>query len=466
MIDTVAIALAVGFYTVATIVVGVWSSRQTTGDRRDFYLASGKLKAWGSALSGAASSESGWVMLGLVGVGYSTGVSALWLVPGTIAGYAFNWFIIAPRLQAVAAQTGAVTLTDVLVSRYGNVRPLVWFTSLLVILFLGAYVAAQFTAVGKALNSMFGLDYAWGVAIGVIIVLSYTARGGLRASVWTDVIQATLMIGTLVLLPIVAVVTYGGQAALNPTEFPELFRPFDGNTGFAALGFIAGWAGIGLAYPGQPHVLVRMMGTENQAELRRAGVIAISWSSVVFMSAIAVGMVARLWVPGLDDPESALPALALKLLSAPLAGLALAAVIAAICSTADSQLLVVASVIEHDLARANRRSRGDTLSKTQRAMLVIGIAVIAGIFAASQVRVIFDFVLYAWAALGVTVGPAVIAALFWRRTSATGVVAGMASGIVTLIVWKNVPILTQSLYELIPAFFVALLVTRLVKQRD
>jgi len=455
------VIISVILYTILTALVGIWAARRTTGDLRNFYLADGGLRSWGAALSGAASSESGWVLLGLVGVAYSTGISALWLVPGASLGYTFNWFILAPRLRKSTQETQAITIIDLFHAKFGSSHILRYLTSAIIIIFLGAYIAAQFTAVGKALSSMFGLKYIIGVIIGITLVLSYTARGGLRSSVWTDIIQSILMVGTLIGLPILAFLTFEGNVTSVFDKTSHLFDFTGGSTGMASLGFIAGWVGIGLAYPGQPHVLTRIMAVRDDKELYKAGFIAILWSTLVFLGAIATGLVAHLWIPSLSDPETALPQLALTILSAPLAGIVLAAVLAAICSTADSQLLVVCSTIEHDLYKKAKQKK----SSMMRVFLVISVALIAGLVAITEIRVIFTFVLYAWGALGVSIGPAIIAMLFWPRTSSQGVIIGMISGLITLVVWKNTTILSSTVYELIPAFVISLFTMRFVKRK-
>jgi len=457
--DNTALIIAVIGYTGAVIGFGLWRSRKQEDTSEDYFLANRSLGAWLAAFSGAASAESGWVLLGLVGSGYSGGLSALWLVPGCLAGYLFNWLLVGPRLRAQSEKLGAVTVPEVLSAHAGAEAKWVrWIASLIILIFMTTYVGAQFNAVGKALNAMFELEYVWGVLIGVGIVFAYTISGGFRASVWTDFVQALLMVGTLVILPIAGYLFFDGSLLTSLEGSEELFHMTGGSTGWAAVGFIVGWLGIGLAYPGQPQVLVRFMATKNDVELRRAGIIAAIWSTLVFIGAICTGLVARAWLPGLQDPEQALPSFAMTFLPAPVAGIILAAVLAAICSTADSQLLVASSTLGNDLLRYGTRpgSRG----RSQIILVLLGL--LATMIAVSENRVIFDFVLYAWAALGASIGPAVIGVLFLPRVSGKGLLAAMIGGVATVVIWKNVPALSGAVYELVPGFIVGLLSVRLV----
>ena len=458
-LDGTMIGLAVAIYTGAIVAFGLWRSRAQSDNSEDYFLAGRSLGAWLAAFSGAASAESGWVLLGLVGTGYSGGISALWLVPGCLAGYLFNWFVLAPRLRARSKNLGAVTVPDVLANHAGTLEPWVRrVAGLIILLFMTAYVGAQFNAVGKALDAMFGMPYVWGVLVGVGIVFAYTISGGFRASVWTDLAQALLMVGALILLPIGGALFFDGSLSATLGQHETLFGWSAGKSGFAALGFIIGWLGIGLAYPGQPQVLARFMATKDDTELRRAGKIAAVWSTLVFVGAILTGLVARAWLPGLSDPEQALPSFAMHFLPAPVAGLVLAAVLAAICSTADSQLLVASSAVGHDLSRLGHGT--GSRRRNQVVLVVLGSASAA--FAATENRAIFDFVLYAWAALGASIGPALVGVLFWPRTSGKGLLAGLVGGVATVVIWKNIPSLSGTVYELVPGFFVSLVLVRFV----
>lgn len=450
----VTVAFCVTLYTAAIIAIGLFKSRETRSQPADYFLAGRSLNAWLAAFSGAASAESGWVLLGLIGIAYTDGISCLWLLPGCLAGYLFNWLVIAPSLRRIAAEKDAVTVPQVLARRYPEDQKMLQSLAAIIILtFMIAYVAAQLTAVGKALDAMFGLPYIVGVMIGLCTVFAYVISGGFRASVWTDLVQAALMVATLVILPIYAFVGFDGSVTQALGGVERLFDWTAGNTGFGAIGFVLGWVGIGLAYPGQPHVVVRFMATRDDQQLRRGAVIAAVWSTLVFAGAIATGLLIRAWTPHLTDPEEALPIFAITTLPSPIAGLILAAVIAAICSTADSQLLIATSTVSEDLF--NDQAIWKRL--TRKSMLVV-LGIAAALLAASESRVIFEFVLYAWGVLGATIGTALIISLLQPRSSGKGVVIAMAVGLVTVVVWSNVEALSSRLYALIPGFVISLAV--------
>jgi sodium/proline symporter len=445
-------------YTLAIMMLGVYSARYARQTSADFLLARRGLGAWVAALSSAASAESGWVTLGLVGISFKTGIGALWIVPGTVLAFLFNWIVVANRLRRTSLKRGTLTIPDVLASPYeGIAAMLIRLSAILIILsMLTAYVAAQLNAAGKTFEATFGWTYSAGVLAGASIVLIYTVTGGFRAVSWTDVAQAILMVAAVLLLPIVLVVHAGGivevWARLQSLEAGSgLTQPFAGKTGLALIGFLAVWLGVPLGYPGQPHVLIRFMAIRDEAAVRRGAVISTVWIFLLFSGAVGLGIVARAVYGELPDPEKVLPIAAADFLPGALAGMTIAAVLAAICSTADSQLLVSASAVTHDLyVRLLGREPDEPRRFTANRLVVLLIGIIATLVAAAEVRTVFDFVLYAWAGLGAAFGPALILTLMWRRTTGWGVLGGILVGFVTAIVWRQT--LHHQLYELVPAF--------------
>jgi Na+/proline symporter len=240
-----------------------------------------------------------------------------------------------------------------------------------------------------------------------------------------------------------------------------LTAPFANQIGMALVGFVAMWLGIPLGYCGQPHILVRYMATRDTTAIRRGALISTTWVFLLFSGAVLLGVFARAWYGTLNDPETVLPRVAAELLPGLLAGPMIAAVLAAICSTADSQLLVSASTVSHDFyiqVLGRKPSNQHIVYLNRLSVLLVGL--FAMIVALGKVRVIFDFVLYAWAGLGAAFGPALILILLWRRTSATGVVAGMLVGFTTAVLWRMT--LHDYLYELAPAFLLAFVTVWLV----
>jgi sodium/proline symporter len=333
----------------------------------------------------------------------------------------------------------------------------------IILAMLTSYVAAQLAAAGKAFVETFAWDYRMGVVTGAAIVLIYTMIGGFRAVAWTDVLQAALMISAVTLLPIVMVADVGGPAVMwhRMQAIEPLTDAWGGRTGLVLLGFMSVWIGVPLGYPGQPHVLMRLMAAKDETALRRAAVISSVWVCVLFLGAISVGIAARVIFPELPDPERSLPHAALHYLPAPLAGMVVAAIVAAICSTADSQLLVCASALAHDTYVKLFRRQLDqcVLSRINRfGVLLIG--VVAALIAAQEVRIIFKFVLVAWDGLGAAFGPALILKLLWPRTTGRGVLAGILVGFAVAIIWRQT--LHAQLYTLIPAFTISLLTVVIV----
>lgn len=472
-VDPVAVSFTL--YTLAIVALGLYSARFARESDSDFFLAGRGLGPWVAALSSSASAESGWVTLGLVGMAWQTGIGALWIVLGTVIAFLFNWFVLAWRLRDASERYNALTLPDVLASPWqGLSGTLIRLVGVLIILsMLVAYVAAQLNAAGKTFEGIFDWDYRLGVVVGFGIVVVYTVTGGFRAIAWTDVVQATFMILTVVILPIVLIRNIGGpsefwHALQTDTGNPTLTDPFAGRTGLALVGFLALWLGVPLGNPGQPHVMVRLMAVRDRSAILRGGVISSLWVLVLFSGAVLLGMSARVYFSdGLDDPEQTLMAVARDSSIVPgfLGGMIIAAVLAAICSTADSQLLVAASAISHDVIV---RLFGADLSLRTRRVLdrsaVVVLGLVALCIAIGEVRSVFSFVLdYGWAGLGAGFGPATIFLLCWKRTTGWGVLAGMLIGVTTAILWRLLlPDWHRQLYNLVPAFLLSSLTIMIV----
>ena len=466
------IAISFAAYTLMVMAFGIYSATHGKSTSSDFFLADRGLGAWVAALSSAASAESGWVTLGLVGIAYSTGIAALWIVPGTVAAFLFIWLVMASPLRCCSAETNSITLPDVLAARYQpKLAACIRLAAVIIILvMLTSYVAAQLAAAGKAFVATFDWDYRTGVATGAAIVLIYTMVGGFRAVAWTDVVQAVLMVTAVVILPIVMISDLGGVNALwqQLESIEPMTDPWGGKTGLALIGFLSVWVGVPMGYPGQPHVLTRLMAAKDETAARRAAIISSIWVFVLFIGAISVGIAARVAFPEIEDSERSLPHAAVHYLPAPMAGMVIAAMVAAICSTADSQLLVCASALAHD---AYVKLLGKELDQRRLSWInrwgVLVIGILAAFIAAREVRIIFDFVLVAWDGLGAAFGPALILKLLWKRSTAWGVFAGIVVGFATAVIWRLT--LHEQLYSLIPAFtisFVTVVVVSYLTKSD
>lgn len=438
------VAVVMFAYLCVLIFIGWRAARRTHGGE-DFHLAGRSLGAWAAGVSSTASSESGWVTLGAVGMTFTHGVSGLWYAPGCLLGYLVNVYFVAPRLRPLSEKQGSITLTDIITRRWGDPRNVlrVTATSIILLCMMG-YVAAQMTAAGKAFSSSFGLEgrggYILGVVIGAAVIILVTSLGGFRAVAWTDLFQGLLVAGALIALPLFAIARLGGFDALVQglgSISPHLLSAGGDRIGPALWGFVIGNLGIGLGYPGMPHVITRYMAARDDREIQRLQVIAMLWGIAVFYGAGVVGLVGRVMIPDLADGEQALMAIALQLVHPILAGLLLAAVISAILSTVSSQLLVAASAVSYDLVEETfGRARDDRRSLVLGRWTVAIVGLIGILVALSEVRLVFWFVLFAWSGLGAAFSPLVLLALTKRSVNRHGALAAMLTGAGVTIVWK------------------------------
>ncbi|MBN1335027.1 MAG: sodium/proline symporter [Deltaproteobacteria bacterium] len=460
------IVVIVVAYMTALLVLGAVASRFARSPEQ-YWLAGRSMGSWVTAISSTASSESGWVVLGAVGMAYVDGLSALWFAPGCLLGYAVNLYWLAPRLRRAAADQGSLTLLDLIADRLGGpVRTVRIVGAVVILCCLGGYVAAQMTATGKAMEAILGLPYARGVVVGGGIIVIYTLLGGFRAVAWTDFLQGLVMVGSLVIMPILVVAGVGGYGALFDrlqAIHPALVEPTGNLTGALLFGSVTGLLGIGLGYPGQPHVLTRYMAASSDEKIRQTQLIAMTWGVLVFYGAGFLGLAGRVLLPELmveGDPEQLFPLLARQLLPPVVAGIMLAAILSAVMSTVSSQLLVAASTVSRDVMErilGLGRSHRTLVASGRIAVLVLGIVAI--LVAMQEVRLVFWFVLYAWSGLGAAFGPVLLLALTTRRVTGWGAVAGMATGFLVTVVWKQTGLSTTIIYELVPAFLAAGLAT-------
>ncbi|MBU0518329.1 sodium/proline symporter, partial [bacterium] len=321
------------------------------------------------------------------------------------------------------------------------------------------YVAAQFTASGKAFEAIFGWPYVTGVLLGAVIIIIYTLMGGYFAVVWTDLIQGLLMAFGLIIMPVIAFFAVGGaDAVAAAAPYPEFFKWGGGATGSALLGSVVGLLGIGLGYPGQPHVITRYMGAADEAVIQRGKIISMVWGIAVFGGAVMLGLVGRALIPELDDPEHLFPNAALMLLHPILAGIMLSAILSAIMSTASSQLLVAASSVAKDLYEGLLgKDPGEKKLLTLSRITVLVLGTLAILFALAEVRVIFWFVLFAWSGMGAAFGPIMLLSVSKFKVNFWGALLCMITGFGVTLVWKLTGLSESIIYELVPAFFAALL---------
>ena len=436
--------LSLGFalYFGVIALIALYAYRRTKTDF-DYDLGGRSLSAPVAALSAGASDMSGWLLLGLPGAIYLAGLTEAWIVIGLLIGAFLNWHFVAPRLRrySSAYDEKVATLPQFFKLRtaYDGV-PMRLVSSAVVIVFFTVYTSAGFVASAKLFQTVMGWDYQMAVAVGVAVIMVYTVAGGFLAVSWTDAFQALLMMIALVALPLIV---------LNSTDVATLDLSVQ-NVGTIGTISLLGW---GLGYFGQPHVLARFMAIRQPAELSRAKTIGMSWMFIATVGAIAVGVVGNVGVPDLADPETVFIRIAEVFLNPWLAGLLIAAILAAVMSTVDSQLIVASTCIVNDLLELKQHKL--LLSR----LVVISVAIVAGVIAFDENSVILDVVAYAWAGLGASFGPAVLFALFWRRTTGDAIVSGMVVGAVTTLVWHDLGTnyggIFADVYEIIPAFLLA-----------
>ena len=463
-----AVAAFVGYLLVVSG-IGFFAARFSSAGVSEFFVAGRRLNRFVVALSAVVSGRSAWLLLGVTGIAYTRGASAVWTVVGYIVAEMLLFVFYAPRLRRFSERYDCITLPDFFSARFGDRDgKLRLLLGAVILVFMVSYVSAQFVAGGKAIGASFGLGPTAGLLLTAGIVLVYTVLGGFLAVSLTDAVQGVLMILALVALPILAFRDAGGMqlvleqlAALDPTLIDPLALTF---------GVFLGSVGIGLGSPGQPHILVRYMAIDDPEQLRYAAVVGTVWNVVMSWGAVFTGLVGRVYFPQVEmlpaaDTENLYPLLASQHLHPILFGVVVASIFAAIMSTADSQLLVAASAVVRDVYEKVLH-RGETLPQRRlvfmsRATVAILVLLAIG-FGMVAEQVVFWLVLFAWAGLGASLGPTSILALWWKRTTKAGVIAGVVAGTATTVIWYLVPALKSRMYELVPAFFVALVVTVVV----
>jgi len=449
-------------YFLLLISVGIFSTKFSSIGLNEFFLAGRQMRHFVVALSAVASGRSAWLLLGVSGMAYTRGVSVIWTVIGYVLVEILLFLYFAPRFRRETARLDCLTVPDYLEARFQDRSGLLRILSVAIILvFMIAYVAAQFNAGGKAFHASWGISPQWGMFLTMAIVLVYTILGGFKAVSLIDMIQAVCMILALVILPGVALFRYGGlEMMLKMLEQldPHLIDPMA-----LSVGALVGFLGIGLGSPGNPHILVRYMSIDDPGRLRLSAIWSTVWNVVMAWGAIYVGLIGRVMYPMIDflpgaDTEQLFPFLGRNHLPPVLFGLVLASIFAAIMSTADSQLLVAASAVVRDvyqkLIRKNQPLSPAKLVRFSRLTILVLVFLAFGLALSAQ-NLVFWLVLFAWGGLGASIGPPLLLALFWRHTSRWGVFSGLLAGTLVIIVWNQFPALKGLVYELVPAFLVS-----------
>ncbi|WP_203289424.1 sodium/proline symporter PutP [Metabacillus sp. cB07] len=460
--------ISLGIYFVGMLLIGLYAYKKSTDDVSGYMLGGRGLGPAVTALSAGASDMSGWMLMGLPGAMYTTGLSSMWIAVGLTVGAYANYLLVAPRLRTYTeVADDSITIPDYFENRFKDKTRILRFVSAIVILiFFTLYTSAGLVSGGLLFESSFGLDYRTGMLITAGVVVAYTLFGGFLAVSLTDFVQGVIMFLALILVPIVAFTDLGG---VGPTFDvirdidPKYLDVFRGTTVLGLLGFLA-W---GLGYFGQPHIIVRFMAISSIKELKPARRIGMGWMIISVFGAMLTGLVGIAYVnqtaTTLADPETIFIKFAQVLFHPLITGFLLAAILAAIMSTISSQLLVTSSALTEDFYRTFfRRSAGDKELVLIGRLSVLLVAIIGVLLSLTPSDTILSLVGYAWAGFGSAFGPAVLLSLYWKRMTKWGALAGMIVGAVTVLIWVNVPVLKETVYEMIPGFFLSLIAVYLV----
>ena len=453
-------------YFLVVLGLGIYSARFSGKGLSAYFLAGRNMSRFTVAVSAVVSGRSSWLVIGFTGIAYTQGLDALWYAVGYTVIEFFLFLYYAPKLREFSEKHNCITLPDYYAARFSDRNG--WLRGLIVaifLIFMVSYVSAQFVAGGKAFAASFGVSQHEGIYLSAGIILLYTILGGFMAVSLTDVLQGFFLVIGLIALPVYGIIQQGGWAEVS-AQLQQMEGNYLSAFDISTLGFL-GAIGLGLGSPGNPHILIRYMSIKDPGQFRWTAVVGTLWNVLMAGGALMVGLVGRAYFPEVSalpsgDAEKVYPELG-QLLGHPIFfGFLMASIFSAIMSTADSQLLVAASSVVRDLYQRIIRN-GAELSQ-QRLVLMsrstVAILTIIAVGLSVQARaLVFWLVLFAWAGLGAALGSTSILALFWERTTKTGVVGGLLVGTGTVIAWNQIPMLKDTIYELVPAFFLALAVT-------
>ena len=481
------VLIAFGLYLIVMVIIGAICMKNNNSSE-DYFLGGRNLNGFVAALSAQASDMSGWLLMGLPGSIYALGTGQAWIGIGLLIGTILNWILIAGRLRKYTIRANnSLTLPEFFTNRFRDEKNiLLGVSSLVIVIFFMVYTASALASGGKLFNSIFGIDYHVALVLGVVVILLYTFMGGFLAVCTTDFIQGTLMLIALLAVPICAYAFVGSDfgsqltgTGVDAASFVNIFQE-DGKP-ITAVSIISSLA-WGLGYFGMPHILVRFMAIKDEKELKKSKAVGITWVTISLAAACFIGVLGRAYLApvilGTDNNVSTenvfiemIKKLFIDDIKFPfIAGIFLCAILAAIMSTADSQLLVTSSAISEDIFSKfisegilHKKADERNVLQISRVSVVI-VSLIAFIIAWNPDSSVMALVSDAWAGFGAAFGPLVLLALFWKRTNLQGAVAGIITGAVTVIIWDYIPFINggtigdaTGLYSLVPGFLLSLL---------
>ena len=460
---------AIIIYLIGMMIIGIYATKKTN-DLSDYVLGGRQLTGGVAALSAGASDMSGWLLLGLPGAMYVGGMSEIWLPIGLSIGAYLNWQFVAKPLRVYTeVANDSLTIPDFFENRFKDHSKILRIVSALVILgFFTFYTSASLVGGAILLENSFGMNYKLALWVGAIVILSYTLFGGFLAASWTDFIQGILMFLALIIVPIVAIYELGGWnetvrkiGSIDPSHLDV----YSGSTIIGVISLLA-W---GLGYFGQPHIIVRFMGIKSTSEVPKARLIGMVWMILSLFGAVIVGFagIAYFADSPLQNSETVFIMFSQVLFNPWVAGFLLAAILSAIMSTVDSQLIVASSALANDFYKSLFRKNA---SKKEEMIVgriaVLGIAVIAIFLGYDPDSKVLELVSYAWAGFGAAFGPVIILSLFWKRMTRNGAISGIIVGALTVVIWGNLTGGIFDLYELAPGFLLGVLAIIIVSLLD
>ncbi|MFG6328694.1 MAG: sodium/proline symporter PutP [Lachnospiraceae bacterium] len=454
-LTTIAILIAFVLYLAILVGIGIWSMKRTSSTE-DYFLGGRGLGGWVAALSAQASDMSGWLLMGLPGSVYALGTGQAWIAIGLFIGTVCNWLFISKRLRRYTIVAGnSMTLPEFFENRFHDRKKIILtISSIVIVIFFLVYTASALASGGKLFNAVFGIDYHVALAIGAVVILVYTFLGGFLAVCTTDFVQGMLMLVGLMTVPLCAYsfidgsfeaqITASGITG-NYSDYMSLFS--NGGRPYRFIDILSQLA-WGLGYCGMPHILVRFMAIKSEKEIKKSSVIAIIWCFLSLVAACIIGVLGRAYFGSdvLKDSENVFIEMINSVFNSKIAlpfigGIFICGILAAIMSTADSQLLVCASSVSKDIYKnIIKPSASDKKVLQISRITVIIVAILAFIIAWNPESSIMGLVSDAWAGLGSAFGPVVVASLFWKRTNLYGAVAGIVSGGLTVIIWDYIPL--------------------------
>lgn len=455
-------------YFILMLAIGLYAWKKSTSNVSEFMLGGRQLSPSVAALSAGASDMSGWMLMGLPGAIYLSGLGAAWIAVGLLIGAWANYMLVAPRLRIYTEiADDAVTIPDFLQKRFADdSQQLRVFASAVIVIFFTLYTSAGLVAGGKLFEASFGLDYTLGLFVTASVVIAYTLFGGFLAVSLTDFVQGCIMFAALVLVPIVTIFDLGGWDSTSATVAAVVPGYLDWFSGVTTLGVISSLA-WGLGYFGQPHIIVRFMAVRSVKDMPATRRIGMSWMLVTVIGSVLCGIAGLAFITrsglSLDDPETIFIVLSQTLFNPYVAGFLLAAILAAIMSTISSQLLVSSSSLTEDFYRTFVRREA-----SQRELVLVGrlatlaVALVAIALALDPSSSILSLVGHAWAGFGAAFGPVILLSLHWRQLTRSGALAGIAAGAATVLIWLYAPFTIAGqqpsavVYEMIPGFIVSM----------